>query len=75
MPQSKRYELISQKLNIPSIENYVDWLPGNTIKGINLDNIFKEQNVLSAAISEQKIPGINDRIFKYFNNGEAGSNA
>lgn len=75
MPQSERYKLISEKLNIPSIKNYTDWLPGTTIKGINLDDIFKTGGISSAAISEQTLDGFGDnRVIKYFNNAEIGTN-
>lgn len=75
MPQSERYKLISEKLNIPTIENYTDWLPGMTVKGIDLDSIFKSKNVSSAAISKQNLEGFDDyTVLKYFNNGEVGTN-
>ena len=75
LPQSERYRLISEKLNLPSIENYTDWLPGTTIKGINLDDIFKSQDVSSAAISKQNLEGFdNYTVLKYFDNGKPGNN-
>ena len=75
MPQSERYKRISEKLNIPTIENYTDWLPGMTVKGIDLDSIFKSKNISSAAISKQNLEGFDDyTVFKYFNNGEVGTN-
>ncbi len=75
MPQSERYAKISERLNIPGIENYSDWIPGTKIKGVDLDNIFRDNGILSAGISEQQFENPNGyRVFKYFNNGEASNN-
>lgn len=74
MPQSERHKLISEKINIPSINNYADWTSGKTIKGVDLDDYFSTLGITSAAITDRTHANENGISLQYFNNGERGDN-